>query len=80
VLFEPAASIPELGGRVIASAIMLSPEPMELGRCEEEPFAGEPSWSERIIGLRDRIGPFRLAHLEAILRAADMRASQKAAP
>ena len=29
------------------------------------------------MALRDRIGPFRLAFLEAILRAADARASQK---
>lgn len=48
---------------------------MELGLCEDEPFAGEFSWLERVIHLRDELGPFRLAFLEAILRAADMRAS-----
>ena len=68
----------ELGGGVTAPPVRLSLEPMELGLCEHEPFAGQPSWAERMIGLRDRIGPFRLAHLEAILRAADMRASKKA--
>ena len=31
-----------------------------------------------MIGLRDTLGPFRLAYLEAIVRAADMRASREA--
>ena len=34
-----------------------------------------PSWLARTIALRDRLGPFRLAYLETILRAADARAS-----
>ncbi|MCX5884551.1 MAG: CRISPR-associated helicase Cas3' [Proteobacteria bacterium] len=39
-----------------------------------------PSWLARMIALRDdpSLGPFRLAYLEAILRAADWRASQRA--
>jgi CRISPR-associated endonuclease/helicase Cas3 len=39
-----------------------------------------PSWLARMIALRDdpSLGPFRLAFLEAILRAADWRASQRA--
>lgn len=64
--------------RIIASKVTLSLEPMELGLCETEPFAGQPSWAERMIRLRDTFGPFRLASLEAILRAADMRASKAA--
>lgn len=68
----------DLGGGTTAPAVTLSLEPMELGLCEEEPFAGQSSWAERMIGLRDRIGPFRLAYVEAILRAADVRASRKA--
>jgi CRISPR-associated endonuclease/helicase Cas3 len=36
-----------------------------------------PSWLARMIALRDGMGPFRLAYLETLLRAADMRASQK---
>jgi CRISPR-associated endonuclease/helicase Cas3 len=68
----------DLGGGVTAPAVRLSLEPMELGLCEQDPFAGQPSWAERMIGLRDTLGPFRLAYLEAILRAADMRASKKA--
>lgn len=34
-----------------------------------------PSWLARMIALRDAHGPFALAYLEALLRAADMRAS-----
>lgn len=51
---------------------------MELGLCEQEPFTGKPSWIERMIRWRDTLGPFRLAYLEAILRAADCRASAAA--
>ena len=34
-----------------------------------------PSWLARALALRDRLGPFRLAFLEMLLRAADARAS-----
>jgi CRISPR-associated endonuclease/helicase Cas3 len=34
-----------------------------------------PSWLARTVALRDRLGPFRLAFLETLLRAADARAS-----
>jgi CRISPR-associated endonuclease/helicase Cas3 len=68
----------DLGGGRIAPAVALSLEPMELGLCQDPPFAGQPSWAERMIHLRDTLGPFRLAYLEAILRAADIRASRAA--
>jgi CRISPR-associated endonuclease/helicase Cas3 len=68
----------DLGGGVTAPVVTLSLEPMELGLCAEQPFAGQPSWAERMIRLRDALGPFRLAYLEAIVRAADMRASRAA--
>jgi CRISPR-associated endonuclease/helicase Cas3 len=63
----------DLGGGTIAPAVMLSLEPMELGMGHN----GQPSWAERILRLRDdpRLGIFRLAFLEAVLRAADWRAS-----
>lgn len=35
-----------------------------------------PSWLARMLGLRDQFGPFRLAFLETVLRAADARASR----
>ncbi len=68
----------DLGGDVTAPAVTLSLEPMEIGLCAEPPFANLPSWAERMIRLRDTLGPFRLAYLEAIVRAADMRASREA--
>jgi CRISPR-associated endonuclease/helicase Cas3 len=37
------------------------------------------SWSERIAGLLQSHGPFALAYLEALLRAADIRASRSSA-
>jgi CRISPR-associated endonuclease/helicase Cas3 len=36
-----------------------------------------PSWLARAVALRDRLGPFRLAFLETLLRAADGRASRE---
>jgi CRISPR-associated endonuclease/helicase Cas3 len=70
---DPLPSV-DLGGGVIAPASVLSLEPMELGYSSD----GEPSWTQRALCLRDRFGPFRLAYLEALLRAADMRASARA--
>lgn len=63
----------DLGGSVLATDQILSLAPMELGLSIE----GTPSWMERILRLRDdaSMGPFRLALLEALLRAADWRAS-----
>lgn len=66
----------DLGGGVTAPAVTLSLQCMQLGRSDD----GQPSWAERMLKLRDdpRTGPFRVAYLEALLRAADMRASQHA--
>lgn len=68
----------DLGDGAIAPAATLSLEPMELGSGEEGPFAEQPSWAERMLGTRERLGLFRLAYLEALLRAADMCASRAA--
>ena len=55
----------------VKPALTLDLEPMLLG----ESAAGEPSWMERMLTLRDEIGVFRLAFLEALIVAADCRAS-----
>ena len=69
----------DLGGGVISPKLMLSLEPMELGLCMEPPFENQPSWTERMLALRDAedTGPLRLAYWETLLRAADERASSK---
>jgi len=63
----------DLGGGVRAAAVRLRLDPMLLGRSAQ----GEPSWTERMVRLRDRWGPFQLAFFEALLRAADARASRR---
>lgn len=62
----------DLGGGVTAEQVQLSLAPMEMGA-----EGGCRSWAERILQFRDEppIGPFRLAYLESLLRAADRRAS-----
>lgn len=68
-----------LGDGILSPAITLSLEPMELGLCTETPFENQPSWAERMLGLRDAsdLGPLRLAYRETLLRAADERASAR---
>ena len=39
--------------------------------------SGNPSWTERVIALRNNYGPFRLAYLETLIRKADWIASEK---
>ncbi len=65
----------DLGGSVTGPAVKLDLSPMMLGRV-----GGQPSWAERMLGLRDHkeYGPLKLAYLEALLRSADMRASKAA--
>ncbi len=69
----------DLGGGVYAPSVKLSLEPMGIGLCGADPFTGQPSWGERMLRLRDAVGPFRLTYLEALLRSADIRASAAAA-
>jgi CRISPR-associated endonuclease/helicase Cas3 len=58
-------------GDAVEPALRLDLEPMLLGASP----SGEPSWMERMLTLRDKIGVFRLAFLEALIVAADCRAS-----
>lgn len=60
----------ELGGGESAGETALSLEIMKLG---EGPMG--PSWTARTQNLLERLGPFRLAWLETLLRIADWRAS-----
>lgn len=53
--------------------VILNLDPTLMGSGED----GRPSWTERVLRLRDRIGPFRLAFLEMLLRMADERASEE---
>ncbi|MBL8473774.1 MAG: DEAD/DEAH box helicase [Rhodocyclaceae bacterium] len=57
-----ARTLPELKLSLAASAAGLNPH---TGR----------GWTERVLGLLERHGPFGLAYLECLLRAADQRAS-----
>ncbi len=70
----PASGMPDEYGKIDeAPEVVLDLDPMELGlSCRYG-----PSWRERMQGLLDRLGPFRLAYLEALLRVADWRASRE---
>jgi len=67
--------IPEtdLGGGVTLPGAAIDLSFMDIGVN-----ANGPSWSARVLTLRDdpAIGPFRLAYLEALLKASDERASR----
>ncbi len=62
----------DLGDGTEKPEIKLDLGPMMLGASED----GKPSWLERMINLRDQLGVFRLAYLECLIRAADVRASK----
>lgn len=66
----------DLGCGTISNPVSLCLEPMELGLGESEPFLNQPSWTERCLNLRNKLGVFTLAYLELLLRAADGRASK----
>jgi CRISPR-associated endonuclease/helicase Cas3 len=59
------------GEGISAFQVELYLDPMEIGLS---PRYGA-SWRERVQMLLERLGPFRLAYLESLLRAADCRAS-----
>jgi CRISPR-associated endonuclease/helicase Cas3 len=64
-----------LGGAVEYPAVILTLAPMAIGRDGRG-----HSWTDGVLRLRDSLGPFRLAYLETLLRAADELASKEAAP
>ena len=65
----------DLGGGVAIPPVALDLSPVEIGGG-----VNGRSWLARSLALRDspELGPFRLSFLEALLRAADARASAKA--
>jgi len=65
----PAAS---LGDGVTTEPVRLDLEPMLLGSLAPD----KHSWLDLAINLREQFGVFRLAYLEALVRAADVRASE----
>lgn len=62
----------DLGNGIKFPAQTLSLNALSLGRTGDE-----SSWLERMINLREDLGIFRLAYLEAVVRAADVQASAK---
>jgi len=58
-------------GEITTQPVTLDLSFMQMG---EGPHGA--SWLARAVALRDRLGPFRLAYLETVLRAADARASR----
>lgn len=58
-----------LGQGVSSTETRLELSPMRLG--------GDASWTGRALELLLKVGPFKLAYLEAILRVADVRASRE---
>lgn len=63
----------ELGSGVSMSESTLRLSAMEIGQSED----GDPSWTEQALALLHTLGPFRLAFLESVLRAADSVASRQ---
>ena len=58
----------DLGGREVWHENALDLSPMSMG--------GESSWTGKALKLLAELGPFKLAYLEALLRAVDVRASR----
>jgi CRISPR-associated endonuclease/helicase Cas3 len=63
---------PVLGSQPLTGPQVLTLEPVLLGLSERT----GPSWTERTLDLQGHFGPGSLALLEAIIRAADIRASR----
>ena len=68
----PPVALPSASGEAIQMpAITLSLAPAAMGLSEQY----GPSWADRMLGLVDRFGPFAIGYYEALVRAADARAS-----
>jgi CRISPR-associated endonuclease/helicase Cas3 len=63
-----------LGGGVERAETAIFLDSAKLGRLQ----SGTASWTDRVLRLRDELGPFRLAYLEMLLRIADETASARA--
>jgi CRISPR-associated endonuclease/helicase Cas3 len=62
----------DLGNGVVTPTLPFDVSIARIGVSEKD----QRSWLERTLALLDDLGPFRLAYLEALLRAADVRASK----
>lgn len=62
----------DLGAGITAGPVTLGLDLIELGERD-----GQPSWQQRALALRDRLGPFRLAFYEALIRVADARGTKR---
>jgi CRISPR-associated endonuclease/helicase Cas3 len=62
----------DLGGGTRFAGARLTLAVMEMGAVD-----GSAPWSDRVIGLLERYGPFRLAFYESLVRIADWRGSRK---
>jgi CRISPR-associated endonuclease/helicase Cas3 len=69
---DPMPTI-DMGNGEVSEAFSVNLSLMQLGESE----AGEPSWLARVLRLRDKYGPFRLAYLETLVRLADWRGSNE---
>lgn len=63
----------DLGDAILLAPVELDLSPLDLGR------SGGPTYTHLALGLVERVGPVRLAFLEAVLRTADRRRSAKEA-
>jgi CRISPR-associated endonuclease/helicase Cas3 len=62
----------DLGDGLVVPATTLRLDVMDVGETD-----GRPTWATRVAALLETYGPFRLAYLESLVRAADWVASRK---
>src|SRR5207237_6734955 len=60
-----------MNGKQLPETPALSIACRQMGRSAD----GSESWTQSVLRLLDHFGPFRLAYYEALIRAADCRAS-----